>query len=162
MDKSMSKSCVILDSTFFQTSTKGQLILKCLFGVFKFIQKQMEIPELSKCRIFFVRLFGSIEDTNTSYWNQPSFEENISNYKLWFIFQLRSTGTYVLQFNYFQLFTLVVEFLPGLSIYDVRKWNDPFERLFILPETFDFPLLYFVTGCAWLQKSASLWLDLAR
>ena len=51
------------------------------------------------------------------------------------------------------------QYTTRLSLYDVRKWNDPFERLFILARNFRLGsiaclsvLAYFVADCAWRRK----------
>ena len=56
---------------------KGQLISKCLFGVFKFFpkneRKQVDLRYHSSWVEFFRSVFGRIEDTKKFFWNQLTF-----------------------------------------------------------------------------------------
>ena len=63
---------------------KGQLISKCLFGVFKFLQKMNENKPtwgiIVVKLIFFVRFFGRIEDTKNPFeinWQLVTCEDDL-------------------------------------------------------------------------------------
>ena len=66
-------NCLYSCQIFWKQLAKGQIISKCLFGVFNFFQKTNENKSHSSRNEFVCSFFGRIQDTKICFWDYLTF-----------------------------------------------------------------------------------------